>query len=117
MAGSFVAAKGFIALNNLGGSSTPSSGPPAPGGPNKSSKTEGGRGGTGSSHYGGRVDVTKTINEIKFCLSATDSSVKTADQVPKVENLILTGQKQINSECSANLFPEIDKNMRWQHLF
>lgn len=101
MAGSFVAAKGFISLNNLGGTAGGSSAPAPQGTGTKGPKVEGGRGGSGQSHYGGRVDVTKTINEIKFVLSLTDASVKTVEQAPKVEGVILTGQKQINGELPA----------------
>lgn len=96
MAGSFVAAKGFISLNNLGGSSTNTT-PSSAQGAGKAIKNEAaGRGGSGQSQYGGRVDVTKTINEIKFCLSLTDASVKTVENAPKIEGVILTGQKRIN---------------------
>lgn len=102
MAGSFVAAKGFISLNNLGGS-TGSSAPATQGTGTKGPKVEGGRGGSGQSHYGGRVDVTKTINEIKFVLSLTDASVKTVEQAPKIEGVILTGQKQINDNLNLTV--------------
>ncbi len=103
MAGSFVAAKGFISLNNLGGSSTNTT-PSSAQGAGKAIKNEAaGRGGSGQSQYGGRVDVTKTINEIKFCLSLTDASVKTVENAPKIEGVILTGQKRINGELPLHV--------------
>ena len=68
--------KGFVGVNDIGGSDQP------------------------YSNLGGRVDLRKEINEIKFTASITDASARDYEAAPWLKDSIITAEKRLNSECA-----------------
>lgn len=54
------------------------------------------------SSVGGRVDLRKKINEIKFTASITDASARDYEAAPWLKDSIITAEKRLNSEFLTN---------------
>lgn len=52
------------------------------------------------SNVGGRVDLRKEINEIKFTASLTDASARDYEAAPWLKDSIITAEKRLNSKSS-----------------
>lgn len=50
----------------------------------------------GTSKVGGRVDVAKEIEEIKFTASITDASARDYEATPWIRDFIVTAEKKLN---------------------
>ena len=50
------------------------------------------------STVGGRVDLRKEINEIKFTASITDASARDYEAAPWLKDSIITAEKRLNGE-------------------
>ena len=50
----------------------------------------------GTSKVGGRVDVTKDLNEIRFTASVTDASGRDYEAAPWIRDFIVTAEKRLN---------------------
>ncbi len=50
----------------------------------------------GTSKVGGRVDVSKDINEIKFTASLTDASARDYEATPWIRDFIVSAEKKLN---------------------
>lgn len=66
--------KGFVGVNDIGGKGQP------------------------FSNVGGRVDLRKEINEIKFTASITDASARDYESAPWLRDSIITAEKRLNGE-------------------
>lgn len=52
----------------------------------------------GSVGVGGRVDLRKEINDIKFTASITDASARDYEAAPWLKDSIITAEKRLNGE-------------------
>ena len=50
------------------------------------------------SNVGGRVDLRKEINEIKFTASITDATARDYEAAPWLKDSIITAEKRLNSK-------------------
>jgi hypothetical protein len=57
----------------------------------------------GTSKVGGRVDIAKDINEIKFTASLTDATARDYEATPWIRDFIVTAEKKLN--CTLPLLP------------
>lgn len=55
----------------------------------------------GTSKVGGRVDIAKDINEIKFTASLTDASLRDYEAVPYSRDFIISAEKKLNSNTTG----------------
>ena len=53
----------------------------------------------GTSKVGGRVDVSKEINEINFTASITDASARDYEATPWIRDFIVSAEKRLNCEA------------------
>ena len=72
--------KGFFGVNDIGGKGQP------------------------FSNVGGRVDLRKEINDIKFTASITDASARDYEAAPWLKDSIVTAEKRLNGECFRQPF-------------
>ena len=86
----------------------------------------------GSVGVGGRVDLRKEINDIKFTASITDASARDYEAAPWLKDSIITAEKRLNGEylsdvlhyhsdrswASCAVFNDSDVTCQhWQHCF
>lgn len=57
----------------------------------------------GSVGVGGRVDLRKQINEIKFTASITDATARDYEAAPWLKDSIITAEKRLNGEFLTNI--------------
>jgi len=55
----------------------------------------------GTSKVGGRVDVAKEIEEIKFTASITDASARDYEATPWIRDFIVTAEKKVNARTTG----------------
>ncbi|DBA69267.1 hypothetical protein WJX79_004479 [Trebouxia sp. C0005] len=55
------------------------------------------------SNLGGRVDLRKEINEIKFTASITDASARDYEAAPWLKDSIVTAEKRLNDQSSLGV--------------
>lgn len=66
----------------------------------------------GTSKVGGRVDVSKELNEINFTASITDASARDYEATPFVRDFILSAEKRLNCEGPPFYAPAIQSGRR-----